>query len=74
MLSKKIIQTVSVLTVSTPLIIGPMSSSVNAGVSCYTYGNSIYCSDGFSGYSYGNSFYGNDGFSAYSYGNSFYTW
>ena len=52
-----------------PLAFGDVA---NAQRSCYTAGNSVYCSDGFSGYSSGNSFYGNDGFSSYSSGNSVY--
>ena len=47
-------------------------SSTAISQSYYTFGNSIYGSDGFSGYSFGNSFYGNDGYSSYSFGNSTY--
>ena len=40
--------------------------------SYYSFGNSIYGSDGYSSYSIGNSTYGNDGYSTYSIGNSIY--
>jgi len=43
-----------------------------AQTSCYSSGNSIYCSDGYSAYRSGNSLYGNDGYSSYSSGNSIY--
>ena len=44
----------------------------NAQSSCYSVGNSVYCSDGYSAYRSGNSTYGNDGYSAYRSGNSVY--
>ena len=70
-LKKKLLCSVAVATVAIPLTITNLNSSAKAE-SCYSLGNSIYCSSGFSGYSLGNSFYGNDGFSGYSLGNSFY--
>lgn len=71
-LKKKLLCSVAVATVAIPLTVTNVTSSAKAE-SCYSIGNSIYCSSGFSGYSLGNSFYGNDGFSAYSLGNSIYS-
>ena len=71
-LKKKLIYSIAVAAISVPLTVGNISTSVQAE-SCYSVGNSVYCSDGFSAYSSGNSIYGNDGFSAYSSGNSIYS-
>ena len=71
-LKKKLLCSVAVAAVAIPLSITNIATSAQAGESCYTSGNSIYCSSGFSGYSSGNSFYGNDGYSSYSSGNSTY--
>ena len=72
---RKLIARVSLAAATAATIGGTtlIGSAANAqSVSCYSSGNSVYCSDGYSQYSYGNSVYGNDGFSAYSFGNSAY--
>lgn len=64
----KLLMSVSLVAVSACFAFG---SDANAQ-SYWSFGNSVYGSDGFSAYSFGNSVYGNDGYSAYSFGNSVY--
>ena len=63
--NKKLVSACAAVVISVPLLITTPITSSSAG-SCYSYGNSVYCSDGYSAYSYGNSWYGNDGYSSYS--------
>ena len=70
-LKKKLLCSVAAATIAIPISVSSLPTSVNAE-SCFTWGNSVYCSDGFSGFQWGNTFYGNDGYSAFSWGNSTY--
>ena len=67
-MSTKLLMTVSAVSVALGAgFIQPASAE-----SYFTWGNSVYGSDGFSAWSFGNSVYGNDGYSAWSSGNSVY--
>ena len=64
-MSTKLLMTVSAVSVALGAgFIQPASAE-----SYFTWGNSVYGSDGFSAWSFGNSVYGNDGYSSYSFGN-----
>jgi len=49
-LKKRLLCSVAVAAVAIPLSITNIVTSAQAGESCYSSGNSVYCSSGFSGY------------------------